>query len=244
MSSHADEIKRLKQERDVAQGCYEGQSDRCEDLQLALAKCTRERDALRRSFSQCHECHKELTLDERTICWQCEGAIKARMESNDRRWREERAKREEAERYAQYLEKALECEECNNSLLIPKDSPDTEYAGMPLPCFCGGCWGKEIEKRREAEAAQGAATEALRYYRDADYVHIPPGPSPLHDDRGQTAQIALANLTPAAARMVRIEKAAEQYEQSCEFRKHGLADCYGCGGLIVCKVVRGEGEKP
>lgn len=114
--------------------------------------------------------------------------------------------------------------------------------------------GEERAKRQEAEAAQAAMAEALKPFakmdrEDSDLDEIAcqrglpsmDGTMIVSREFRQAAEV-LANLTPAAAWMVRIregaEKVAEDHEAMARFHKeYAPCDCE------VCKAVRGEGEK-
>jgi ssDNA-binding Zn-finger/Zn-ribbon topoisomerase 1 len=253
--------KKVETERDEERAKREKAERKLYEAQVAGARVTEAYKALRVKKPLGHE---DATVESYDVAdwpyppdWDAQKewveSLKAEIERLTRERDEERTKREEAERYAQYLEKAFECEKCDKSLLIPKDSPDTEYAGMPLPCFCGGCWGKEIEKRREAEVAQAAMVKIIEPWvckslREDGPIACNTCGAVIEECRFQLATHALANLTPGAARMVRIKKAAEErYGSGCprvEGDGCGYEECDACVDAMVCKAVRGEGEKP
>lgn len=113
---------------------------------------------------------------------------------------------------------------------------------------------EERAKRKEAEGAQAAMVGALE--KAASTLDTLLGDSDLMGDDDspefqacQGANLALANLTPEAARMVRIVEAAEESEKRIsedrEVAVHlGITAPRGPCDCDICKAVRGEGKQP
>ena len=148
-----------------------------------------------------------------------------------------------------YYENA-ECEYCEQSLICTDEG---EYKGRQFPVACMTCFGKQVEKRLEAEAKLAAAMEALGgLAKEAHRILFSPntgtsGSSAASYEHGaaESARIlgrmadkAIANIDPAAKRLRAIEKAAEERKEACQYPP---GYCDTCDDRMICKAVREEG---
>jgi hypothetical protein len=113
---------------------------------------------------------------------------------------------------------------------------------------------EERAKLKETEAEKAAMVKVIEPWvckslRENGPIACNTCEAVIEKCRFQLATHALANLTPEAARMVRIREAAQQYRIARDrlIEKHSIGNQFQMDyakNMLVEEAVRGEGEKP